>query len=35
MAHWPVLRKLVGRAIRDVWESAFPQELTEGQPGYT
>ncbi len=29
LAHWPKLRTVVGRAIRDVWESAFP-ELTEG-----
>jgi len=29
--HWPVLRRLVGRIIRDVWESAFP-ELNGGQP---
>lgn len=27
--HWPMLRTVVGRAIRDVWEAAFP-ELTEG-----
>jgi hypothetical protein len=31
LAHWPTLRTVVGRAIRDVWESAFP-ELVEGQP---
>jgi len=29
--HWPVLRTVVGRVIRDVWEAAFP-ELTEGLP---
>jgi hypothetical protein len=29
--HWPMLRTVVGRAIRDVWEAAFP-ELTEGMP---
>jgi hypothetical protein len=29
--HWPVLRTVAGRVIRDVWESAFP-ELTEGLP---
>ena len=29
--HWPVLRTVLGRAIRDVWEAAFP-ELTEGEP---
>jgi hypothetical protein len=26
--HWPTLRTVIGRAIRDVWEAAFP-ELTE------
>jgi hypothetical protein len=31
VSHWPVLRKLVGRVIRDVWESAFP-ELHERLP---
>jgi len=30
VSQWPTLRKLVGRVIRDVWESAFP-ELTERQ----
>jgi hypothetical protein len=29
--HWPTLRRVVGRVIRDVWESAFP-ELAEGVP---
>ena len=29
--HWPMLRTVIGRAIRDVWEAAFP-ELTEGKP---
>ncbi len=29
--HWPMLRTVVGRIIRDVWEAAFP-ELTEGLP---
>ena len=29
--HWPTLRKVVSRVIRDVWESAFP-ELAEGAP---
>jgi len=29
--HWPLLRTVVGRVIRDVWEAAFP-ELTEGVP---
>jgi hypothetical protein len=28
---WPVLRTVVARVIRDVWEAAFP-ELTEGVP---
>ncbi|MFI0780812.1 hypothetical protein [Streptomyces sp. NPDC021212] len=27
VSQWPVLRTLISRAIRDVWESAFP-ELT-------
>ncbi len=26
--HWPTLRTVIGRVIRDVWEAAFP-ELTE------
>jgi hypothetical protein len=30
VSQWPMIRKLVGRVIRDVWESAFP-ELAEGQ----
>ena len=29
--HWPLIRMVVGRVIRDVWEAAFP-ELTEGLP---
>lgn len=29
--HWPMLRTVLGRVIRDVWEAAFP-ELTEGLP---
>jgi hypothetical protein len=29
--HWPVIRTVVGRVIRDVWEAAFP-ELAEGLP---
>lgn len=28
---WPVLRTLISRVVRNVWESAFP-ELTEGLP---
>ena len=29
--YWPTLRKVIGRTIREAWESAFP-ELTEGTP---
>ncbi len=25
VARWPVLRTLISRAIRDVWEAAFPE----------
>ena len=31
LGQWPVLRNLVNRTVRRVWESAFP-ELSEGQP---
>jgi hypothetical protein len=31
VGNWPTLRKIVGRVIRDVWESAFP-DLAEGAP---
>jgi hypothetical protein len=31
VGHWPVLRAVVGRVIRDLWEAAFP-ELAEGLP---
>jgi hypothetical protein len=31
VSQWPVLRRMVGRIIRDVWESAFP-ELSERHP---
>jgi hypothetical protein len=31
LRHWPMLRMVVGRVIRDVWEAAFP-ELIEGVP---
>jgi hypothetical protein len=24
-AHWPVLRKMLGKAVRGVWEEAFPE----------
>lgn len=30
VSQWPILRKMVGRVIRDVWESGFP-ELVERQ----
>ena len=30
VAQWPVLRNLVSRSVRKVWETAFPQ-LAEGQ----
>jgi hypothetical protein len=33
VGHWPTLRRVVGRAIRDAWESAFP-ELAEGTPAF-
>ncbi|MGW2445803.1 hypothetical protein [Streptomyces sp. NPDC001675] len=28
---WPVLRTLVGRTVRSVWEEAFPQLAARGQ----
>jgi hypothetical protein len=31
LRHWPMLRMVVGRVIRDVWEAGFP-ELIEGVP---
>jgi hypothetical protein len=31
VGHWPTLRKVIGSAIRDAWESAFP-ELVQGVP---
>ena len=31
LGQWPVLRNLVSRTVRRVWESAFP-ELSERQP---
>lgn len=31
VSQWPVLRTLIGKTVRSVWESAFP-ELREGQP---
>nr|WTB11769.1 hypothetical protein OG546_36470 [Streptomyces antimycoticus] len=31
IAKWPVLRTLISRAIRDVWEEAFP-ELASARP---
>ena len=31
VSQWPVLRTLIDKTVRGVWESAFP-ELREGQP---
>ena len=31
VSQWPVLRTLISKTVRAVWESAFP-ELCEGQP---
>ena len=31
VSQWPVLRTLISKTVRNVWESAFP-ELGEGQP---
>jgi hypothetical protein len=31
VSQWQVLRTLIGKTVRGVWESAFP-ELREGQP---
>ena len=31
VSQWPVLRTLISKTVRGVWESTFP-ELTEGQP---
>jgi hypothetical protein len=31
LRQWPILRNLVGRTVRKVWEAAFP-ELSERQP---
>ena len=31
VSQWPVLRTLISKTVRGVWESAFP-ELTEGRP---
>jgi len=31
VGQWPVLRTLISKTVRGVWESAFP-ELREGQP---
>jgi hypothetical protein len=30
LSQWPVLRTLISKTVRGVWESAFP-ELREGQ----
>lgn len=32
ITHWPILRKLVSRIVRDVWESAFPELAARSQP---
>ena len=32
ISNWPILRRLLGRIIRDVWESAFPAELNDSEP---
>jgi hypothetical protein len=29
---WPVLRTLTGKTVRGLWESAFPELRTDGQP---
>ena len=31
LGQWPILRNLVSRTVRGIWESAFP-ELSEGLP---
>lgn len=31
LKQWPILRNLIGRTVRKVWEAAFP-ELAEGRP---
>ena len=28
--HWPVLRKMLGRGVRDSWEEAFPELRLSG-----
>jgi hypothetical protein len=33
VSQWPVLRTLISRTVREVWESAFP-ELLEGRPAW-
>lgn len=33
LSQWPVLRNLISRNIRDVWESAFPELRTSGTTG--
>ncbi|MEU5839190.1 hypothetical protein ABZ820_36800 [Streptomyces diacarni] len=32
-AQWPVLRTLISRTVREVWETAFPQLLDAGSSG--
>ena len=31
VSQWPVLRTLISKTVRGVWESSFP-ELRDGQP---
>lgn len=35
LAQWPVLRTLVSRHVRQVWEEAFPELATAGRLGPT
>lgn len=32
LVQWPVLRKLISRHIRDVWEAAFPELAAAARP---
>ncbi|MET7453968.1 hypothetical protein ABZT03_19205 [Streptomyces sp. NPDC005574] len=32
IAQWPVLRKLIGRPLRDAWEIRFPELPTNEDP---
>ncbi len=33
LTQWPILRNLISRYIRDVWESAFPELRATGKTG--